>query len=142
MDILKVEGVLETALYVSDLKVSITFYKRLFNLETLMTNESFCALNVSEKQVLLLFLKDGAAWSKEEINVHKGPIPPHGGTGSLHLAFSIMESDLIPWRNLLNTNRIKIESEYKWERGGTSLYFRDPDNHLLELATPGLWSIY
>ncbi|MGB8822056.1 MAG: glyoxalase, partial [Pseudolabrys sp.] len=23
-----------------------------------------------------------------------------------------------------------------------SLYFRDPDGHLLELATPGLWSIY
>ncbi|MDQ3753396.1 MAG: glyoxalase, partial [Acidobacteriota bacterium] len=31
---------------------------------------------------------------------------------------------------------------YKWNRGGTSLYFRDPDNHLLELATPGLWAIY
>jgi hypothetical protein len=27
-------------------------------------------------------------------------------------------------------------------RGGTSLYFRDPDDHFVELATPGLWSIY
>jgi len=27
-------------------------------------------------------------------------------------------------------------------RGGTSLYFRDPNGHMLELATPGLWSIY
>ncbi len=26
--------------------------------------------------------------------------------------------------------------------GGTSLYFRDPDGHLLELVTPGIWSIY
>ncbi|MEP7038442.1 MAG: glyoxalase, partial [Acidobacteriota bacterium] len=35
-----------------------------------------------------------------------------------------------------------IESKVKWERGGTSIYFRDPDKHLLELATPGLWTIY
>jgi len=27
-------------------------------------------------------------------------------------------------------------------RGGHSIYFRDPDGHLLELATPGLWAIY
>src|SRR6266702_2021059 len=27
-------------------------------------------------------------------------------------------------------------------RGGSSIYFRDPDNHSVELATPGLWSIY
>ncbi|PYU59508.1 MAG: glyoxalase, partial [Acidobacteria bacterium] len=29
-----------------------------------------------------------------------------------------------------------------WELGGWSLYFRDPDRHLIELATPGTWSIY
>ena len=28
-----------------------------------------------------------------------------------------------------------------WKRGGESIYFRDPDGHLLELATPG-WAIY
>jgi catechol 2,3-dioxygenase-like lactoylglutathione lyase family enzyme len=27
-------------------------------------------------------------------------------------------------------------------RGGHSIYFRDPDGHLLELATPGLWAGY
>lgn len=27
-------------------------------------------------------------------------------------------------------------------RGGCSVYFRDPDGHLLELATPGVWINY
>jgi len=30
----------------------------------------------------------------------------------------------------------------KWSRGGESLYFRDPDDHLVELATPGIWATY
>jgi hypothetical protein len=29
-----------------------------------------------------------------------------------------------------------------WARGGRSLFFRDPDNHLLELMTPGNWTTY
>lgn len=139
MDILKVQGVLETALYVSNLKVSLAYYKLLFKFETLISSEIFCALNVSDKQVLLLFLNEGTT---KEIQGHRGPIPPHGGSGNLHLAFSIPKKDLKSWRDWLDLNNIKIESEYQWERGGISLYFRDPDNHLLELATPGLWSIY
>jgi catechol 2,3-dioxygenase-like lactoylglutathione lyase family enzyme len=34
---------------------------------------------------------------------------------------------------------IAIEGRTNWRRGGISIYFRDPDGHLLELATPGLW---
>lgn len=135
----KINGVLESALYVSDLKISMAFYKMLFGLETLVSNDRFCALSVSDKQVLLLFLK-GA--STEASHNPGGTIPPHDGNGDLHLAFSIVKSNLKPWKDWLYSNNIKIESEYQWERGGTSLYFRDPDNHLLELATPGLWAIY
>lgn len=139
MDIPKVNGVLETALYVSDLKGSIAFYKMLFDLETLVSNDRFCALKVSDKQVLLLFLK-GA--SSEASHDPPGTIPPHNGDGDLHLAFSIEKKEPGQWKDWLFNNNVKIESEYVWELGGTSLYFRDPDNHLLELATPGLWSIY
>jgi catechol 2,3-dioxygenase-like lactoylglutathione lyase family enzyme len=32
-----------------------------------------------------------------------------------------------------------VESRIHWARGGTSLYFRDPDGNSLEVATPGLW---
>jgi catechol 2,3-dioxygenase-like lactoylglutathione lyase family enzyme len=37
---------------------------------------------------------------------------------------------------------VGIESEVQWDLGGTSLYFRDPDGHSVELATPGVWPIY
>ncbi|PYK92782.1 MAG: glyoxalase, partial [Verrucomicrobia bacterium] len=26
-----------------------------------------------------------------------------------------------------------------WESEARSLYFRDPDGHMIELATPGIW---
>jgi hypothetical protein len=42
----------------------------------------------------------------------------------------------------LHERGIVVEEKRKWEAGGWSLYFRDPDRHLLELATPGTWSIY
>jgi len=37
---------------------------------------------------------------------------------------------------------IAIESRVQWERGGSSIYFRDPDGRSVELATPGLWPCY
>ena len=46
------------------------------------------------------------------------------------------------WRHCLAQNDVAIESRVDWPRGGASLYFRDPDGHLLELITPGCWAIY
>ena len=42
----------------------------------------------------------------------------------------------------LQKNGIPVEEKTKWERGGESIYISDPDRHLLEIATPGVWSIY
>jgi integrase len=46
------------------------------------------------------------------------------------------------WETHLASRGVVIEGRNDWERGGRSIYFRDPDGHLLELATPGLWSVY
>ena len=132
-------GVLETSLYVEDLERSITFYQAIFGFETLAADERFCALNVQERQVLLLF-KRGATISP--IVIPGGTIPPHDGTGQLHLAFSIPIADLEVWEQWLDEKGVTLESKVTWARGGTSLYFRDPDEHLLELATPGVWTIH
>ena len=45
-------------------------------------------------------------------------------------------------RSRLQEAGVAIEGRTAWPRGGESLYLRDPDGHLLELATPGLWAIY
>ena len=47
--------------------------------------------------------------------------------------------ELEAWDEHLRKLDITVESRIKWARGGTSLYFRDPDGHSLEVATPGLW---
>jgi len=139
MDVPKLNAVLESALYVEDLERSVAFYKTIFEFEPISSSERLCALNVSNRQVLLLFLKGASTVATVTSG---GIIPPHDGDGELHLAFSIAASELEQWENWLVENGIEIESKVKWTLGGTSIYFRDPDKHLLELATPGLWTIY
>ncbi len=133
-------GVLETALIVEDVGRATRFYTGLFGFEVLLQSERICSLNVKPAQVLLLF-KRGA--SLDDITLPGGVVP--GGidaAGRSHMAFAIELRDLESWRHWLTENAIAIESTVVWERGGTSLYFRDPDGNLLELATPGVWANY
>ncbi len=134
-----VTGVLETALYVKDVERSTKFYQDLFGFELILSEDRLHALSVADRNVLLLF-KEGA--STQPSQYPGGLIPPHDGHGTLHLAFAIQSDELQPWRDVLAQHDIPIESEVTGERGGHSLYFRDPDGHLVELATPGLWKIY
>ena len=127
------QGILESSLYVSDLARSIGFYESIFGFRVISDfGGRGCALEAGSRQVLLLF-KKGASRA----------IPsPHDGDGELHLAFAIHAEELSGWEAWLGENGIAIEEKKRWELGGESLYFRDPDRHLLEVATPGVWSIY
>jgi catechol 2,3-dioxygenase-like lactoylglutathione lyase family enzyme len=131
--------ILETSLYVDDLPRSIDFYQRVFGFERLLADERFCAFNVSSQQVLLLFVKRGTT---QPITIPGGIIPPHDGEGQMHVAFTIAKEEEAAWSAQLQAAGIVIESRVAWPRGGFSLYFRDPDGHLLELVTPGCWEIY
>ena len=132
-------GVMETALYVADMDRSVAFYSELFGFDVLVSDRRLTALRVCPGQVVLLFAKGG---STEPITGPGGVIPPHDGSGNLHMAFSIPASALADWERRLVDRAIDIESRVMWPRGGTSLYFRDPDDHVIELATPGVWPNY
>lgn len=132
----RISGILETALYVGNLERSRIFYQQLMGFECFMLDQRMCALGVPGRGVLLLFQRHG---SKEPSETPLGTIPEHDGMGTLHLAFAIPTDDLEVWQAHLGRHGIDLESRIRWSRGGTSLYFRDPDGHSLEVATPGLW---
>ena len=135
----EVTGVVETCLYVDDLERATRFYEDVFEFKRLIGDERFCALSVADRNVLLLFRKGATL---EAMPTPGGVIPPHHGAGELHLAFAIPAAAEAGWQQRLGERGIPIESTVDWPRGGRSLYFRDPDRHLLELITPGCWSIY
>lgn len=132
----KVNGILESALYFSDLEGAREFYTDLFGFEVLLSSDRLVALNVAGKQVLLLFQQEGSL--KEVLLPEGGVIPPHNGEGPVHLALSIDKEAKEYWKGKLVKRNITIESEVYFNEG-YSLYFRDTNNHLIELATPGIW---
>ena len=135
----ELDAVLETALYVDDLARAIGFYTDVMQLQPLYQDSRMCAFSVGGKNVLLLFPRGG---SLETVQMPGGTIPPHDGSGPLHVAFAITKDALQEWEVWLAKHNVAIEGRTTWKRGGESIYFRDPDGHLLELATPGLWAIY
>lgn len=134
-----IRHVLETSLYVADPAHAQAFYERVFAFPLLFADRRLSALAVPGPAVLLLFR---AAAFETPVKTSGGIIPPHGGAGHLHLCFAIAAADCAPWEAHLSALAIPLESRVRWPRGGQSLYFRDPDFHLIELATPGLWATY
>jgi catechol 2,3-dioxygenase-like lactoylglutathione lyase family enzyme len=132
-------AILETCLSVSDLLRSRAFFEDVFGYTAMVADERLCAFNLGGTQVLILFSREEVA---QPVHLPFGTIPSHGSQGESHIGFRIPAESLGPWRARLEERGIPIESTVTWPLGGTSIYFRDPDGHLLELLTPGVWPIY
>ncbi|WP_415908926.1 VOC family protein [Oleiharenicola sp. Vm1] len=136
----RIEGVVETILYVDDLARAVAFYRDVLGLAVLGGDGvRFQALNPGGRQVLLLFKRGGTL---APTVVPGGVIPPHDGRGPHHLGLAIAHDAYEPWKARLAAAGVALEGDAQWERGGRSVYFRDPDGHLLELVTPGIWPNY
>jgi len=135
----QIRRILETALDCDDLPRSAAFYTALFGAQPMVTSDRLVAIDAGEGTVLLLFQR---GLSAEAVQLPGGLVPPHDAGGPGHLAFAIDASQIVDWGARLSQLGIAVESRVEWERGGVSVYFRDPDGRSIELATPGVWPCY
>jgi catechol 2,3-dioxygenase-like lactoylglutathione lyase family enzyme len=135
----RIRRILETALYCDDLEKTARFYRQLLDGAPMIESERLVAFDAGAGTVLLLFQRGLASQS---LATDRGTVPGHDGNGPVHIAFAIDRADVPAWESQLQALGITIESRVAWERGGESLYFRDPDGRSVELATPGTWPTY
>lgn len=134
-------GVIETALYVSDLTRAARFYRDFLGMRELMEEPGrLIALRAGDHQVLLLFAVGKSIEGSTAPS--GGRIPGHDGHGEIHVAFGIAADEREAWEARLAEFGVEVESRVWGPTGGVSVYFRDPDRNLVELLTPGVWAVY
>lgn len=135
----RLNRIIETALYVDDLDRARVFYETVLECRAVLKTRALVAYDIGGAGMLLIFRRGE---SRQTQNLPDGTIPGHDGAGPIHICFAIDAAELPAWEERLQARSVAIEGRMRWERGGISLYFRDPDGHLLELMTPGNWPGY
>ena len=135
---MRIRRILETALYCDDLARTARFYETLLDVSPMLSGDRLVALDAGGGTVLLLFQRGNSG----ALETPGGLVPGHDGSGPVHLAFAIELAQLPAWEAHLAHLGIDVESRVRWDGGGTSVYFRDPEGRSIELATPGIWPTY
>ena len=126
-----IKQIKETCLYVKDLDKTHQFYHGLLNLPLISRVEGRHIFFRAGQSVLLCFISETT--KKDE------KLPPHYGTGKLHLAFEVEADVYESTKKGVQERGIEIIHEQTWKEGNKSFYFHDPDGHVLEIVQPGLW---
>ena len=130
----RIDGLLETAVYVDDLERADRFYGDVLGLERVLDTPRMMTYIVAPAQVLLVFRR---GMTEEDSETAGGVVPGHHSEGPAHFAFAIEAGAYEAWKRHLEAAGVPIISQVRWSKGGRSLYFNDPDGNVLEMATPG-----
>ncbi len=121
----------ESALYITDIEQTKDFYNGIFGLPIIVEKPDELIFFRAGNSILICFIAE-----KSESKTH---LPSHFGTGKLHFAFESKNGDYERWKGLVEKNGILIEKEVVWRGNRKSFYFRDPDNHSVEIVEIGIW---
>jgi len=131
--IVAITGIYETVLYAPDVAAEAAFYADVLGLRLVDgPDELAAAFRLDDGGVLLIF-------DPSRASVPGRPVPSHGATGAGHVAFSVEEGTLDKWAEKLRKRGVEIELERPWQRGGRSIYVRDPAGNSVELVEGDLW---
>jgi len=128
---MKFNQIKETCLYVEDLHATQAFYHGKLGLELIVFLEGNHVFFRAGSSVLLCFIA--------EASKRKTHLPPHHGEGNIHFALEVDAADYDSSKREVIAAGIDIEQEVEWSIGMHSFYFRDPDNHLVEIVQTGFW---
>jgi catechol-2,3-dioxygenase len=133
---MKINKVVETCIYSSDLKSMKKFYIDILGLHLVEEEKDKFIFLQAGKSMLLVF-------NPAKTSASNDGLPTHGITtqARIHFALEIQASDYQQWKEALNENNVEIEKEVRWKQKAKSLYFRDPAGNLVELITPGEWPV-
>lgn len=125
--------ILETSLYAEDLDQAEAFYRQLLGVSPVAKEPGRHAFFKLGDQMLLLF--------NPARTIADSEVAPHGARGPGHVAFAVSPAQLDAWKEKLKDQRVVVEQDVRWPKGGRSIYFRDPAGNCLELASPLLWGM-
>jgi catechol-2,3-dioxygenase len=134
---MKVNKVVETCIYSSDLDSMKRFYVDVLRLQLVQEEKGKFIFLQAGKSMLLIFNPARTSTDNDKLPTHGAQSPP----ASIHFAMEIKEQDYQRWKELLAKNNVAIEKQVNWKGRSMSLYFRDPAGNLVELITPGEWPV-
>jgi catechol-2,3-dioxygenase len=134
---MKINKVVETCIYSSDLASMKRFYAGVLGLLVVQEEKRKFVFLRAGKSMLLIFNPAKTIVDNDGLPAHGVQSPP----ASVHFAMEIQDHDYERWKELLSKNRITVEQEVSWKGRSRSLYFRDPAGNLVELMTPGGWPV-
>ncbi|MCA9438756.1 MAG: VOC family protein, partial [Candidatus Omnitrophica bacterium] len=101
---MKPTQILETCLYVEDLRGSKEYYSKVLGLDLLVEEEGRHLFFRCGETMLLLFLADATEKHDSELDV-----PTHGSRGRGHCCFTMREEEIDGWKKHLGEMGIDIE---------------------------------